>query len=319
MKILVVGFGSIGKRHIMNLQKISDNFYIEVFDEDQTKLEEIEKMNIKIANSNSIDSEQYDCVLICTPPITHVDLAIRALKNNSNVFIEKPLSYNLERLNELIHLRNEKNLLVFVGYTFRFNKGLNHIKKMVEEKKFGNILHVSSYFGQFLPDWRPNQNFKESYTLKKELGGGIVLDSSHELDYLTWIFGKPESIQSNYVPTDILPSSAEAICDVILKFSNNLLATIHVDFVRRKYKRTLEILTENSIVEWSLGDNILKIFNVESDSSEIISSQETINDMYVEELKHVIDCIKSNKNSNIISLENGITTMELSQKILDNK
>lgn len=319
MKILVVGFGSIGKRHIMNLQKISDELNIEVFDEDQTKLEEIEKLGVKIANQNSIDSEQYDCVLICTPPITHVDLAERALKSNSNVFIEKPLSYNLERLDELIQLRNEKNLLVFVGYSFRFNKGLNHVKKMVEEQKFGKILHVSSYFGQFLPDWRPNQDFKESYTLKKELGGGIVLDSSHEMDYLTWIFGKPESIQSNYVSTDILPSNAEAICDVILKFSNNLLATIHVDFIRRKYKRTLEILTENSIIEWSLGDNTLKIFDVESNSSKNISSQETINDMYVEELKHVIDCIKNHKNSNIISLENGITTMELSQKILDNR
>lgn len=319
MRILVVGFGSIGKRHVTNLQKISEDLYIEVFDEDQTKLEEVEKLGAKIANPNSIDSEEYDCVLICTPPITHVDLAIRALKSNSNVFIEKPLSHNLEKLDELVQLRNEKNLLVFVGYSFRFNKGLNQVKEIVEERKFGKILHVSSYFGQFLPDWRPNQDFKESYTLRKELGGGIVLDSSHELDYLTWIFGKPESIQSNYVSTDILPSNAEAICDVILKFSNNLLATIHIDFVRRKYKRTLEILTENSIIEWSLGDNTLKIFDVESDSSKIISSQETINDMYIEELKHVIHCIKNYKNSDIISLENGMLSMELSQKILNNK
>ena len=149
------------------------------------------------------------------------------------------------------------------------------------------------------------------------MGGGIILDSSHELDYLIWIFGKPESIQANFVLTDILPSNSEAICDVILKFPQNILSTIHMDFVRRKYKRTLEILTENAVLEWSLEENTVKIF--ESKSCNTMSSNESINDMYVEELKHVIDCIKNHKNSDIISLENGISSMNLSFEILNSK
>ena len=156
----------------MNLLKvyinINQNYLLSIFVDLKTKLKDLKMKNVKIASQKSIDSETYDCVLICTPPITHVDLAIKALNANSNVFIEKPLSHNLERFDELIKLKNEKNLLVFVGYSFRFNKGLNHVKKIVDKKEFGKILHVSSYFGQFLPDWRPNQDFKESYTLKKE-------------------------------------------------------------------------------------------------------------------------------------------------------
>jgi predicted dehydrogenase len=317
MKILILGCGSIGQRHIENLQNISNNNLIEVFDKDQSKLKNLKTKNIKIAKEESIDSNTYDCVIICTPPNTHVSLAIRALEANSNVFIEKPLSNNLEKFDDLIKIKNEKNLLVFVGYSFRFNKGLNYIKKIVATKEFGKILHASAYFGQYLPDWRPNQDFKESYTLKKEMGGGIILDSSHELDYLIWIFGKPESIQANFVLTDILPSNSEAICDVILKFPQNILSTIHMDFVRRKYKRTLEILTENAVLEWSLEENTVKIF--ESKSCNTMSSNESINDMYVEELKHVIDCIKNHKNSDIISLENGISSMNLSFEILNSK
>ncbi|MGY5142933.1 MAG: Gfo/Idh/MocA family protein [Candidatus Nitrosopumilus sp. bin_32a] len=316
MKILILGCGSIGQRHIENLQNISNNHLIEVFDKDQSKLADLKMKNIVIATEESVDSTTYDCVIICTPPITHVGLAIRALKANSNVFIEKPLSNNLEKFDELIQIRNEKDLLVFVGYSFRFNKGLNYIKNLVSTKEFGKILHASAYFGQYLPDWRPNQDFKESYTLKKEMGGGIILDSSHELDYLVWIFGKPESIQANFVLTDILPSNAEAICDVILKFPGNILSTIHMDFVRRKYKRTLEILTENATLEWSLEENIVKIFESKSNSSKIISSNESINDMYVEELNHVIGCIRDHKKSEIISLENGISSMNLSFEIL---
>ncbi len=317
MKILIVGCGSIGQRHIENLQKISSDNFIEVFDKDQSKLEKLKIKNIQIAKEDSIDQIKYDCVIICTPPITHVSLAIRALNANSNVFIEKPLSNNLEKLDELIKIKNQNGLLVFVGYSFRFNKGLNFIKNAISTKEYGKILHASAYFGQYLPDWRPNQDFKESYTLKKEMGGGIILDSSHELDYLTWIFGKPESILANFVLTDILPSNSEAICDVILKFSENILGTIHIDFVRRKYKRTLEILTENAILEWSLEENTVTIFESKSNSSRIISTDETINDMYVEELKHVINCIKLHKNSDIIGLENGISSMDLSFKILN--
>jgi len=316
MKILILGYGSIGQRHIENLQNMSNNHLIEVFDKDQSKLENLKMKNIVIATEESVDSTTYDCVIICTPPNTHVNLAIRALKANSNVFIEKPLSNNLEKFDELIKIKNEKDLLVFVGYSFRFNKGLNYIKNLISTKEFGKSLHASAYFGQYLPDWRPNQDFKESYTLKKEMGGGIILDSSHELDYLIWIFGKPESIQANFVLTDILPSNSEAICDVILKFPENILSTIHMDFVRRKYKRTLEILTESAVLEWSLEENIVKIFESKLNSSKIISLNESINDMYIEELNHVIDCITDHKNSEIISLENGISSMNLSFQIL---
>jgi len=317
MKILVLGCGSIGLRHIENLQNISDNNLIEVFDKDQEKLEIMKMKNVVIVEEKSIDSTQYDCVIICTPPTTHVSLAMRALNANSNVFIEKPLSNNLEKLEELVKIKNEKELLVFVGYSFRFNKTLNQIKNIIDTKQFGKILHLSAYFGQYLPDWRPNQDIKESYTLKKEMGGGIILDSSHEIDYLTWMLGKPLSIQSNFVLTDILPSNAEAICDVILKFSENILGTIHMDFVRRKYKRTLEILAENAIIEWSLEKNSIEIFDIKKKSSEIIASNESINDMYVKEMEHVISCIQKHEDSDIISLENGISSMNLSIEILN--
>ena len=93
---------------IVQLKKISKNIIIEICDKDQTKLENLKMNNVRVASEKSIDSETYDCVLICTPPITHVSLAIRALNANSNVFIEKPLSHNLERFDELIQIKNKK-------------------------------------------------------------------------------------------------------------------------------------------------------------------------------------------------------------------
>ena len=320
MKVLVDGVGSIGKRHVSNLLGINPDIEIDIFDTVEEKILDIQKKySVNVVEENSIDSNRYDCVLVCTPPSSHIDIALRAISAGSNVFIEKPLSINMERVNELQEIKNQNNVHVFVGYSFRFNKGINLIKKIVNQEKFGKVLHASTYFGQYLPEWRPEQDFKDSYTAWKKLGGGIILDSSHEIDYLTWIFGKPQSIQSNYVQTDIFPSDTEAICDVILKLKNNVLATIHMDYVRRVYRRTMELLCENAVIEWSLSKNEVKIFDTTSNSWDVVSTGETINDMYVEELKHALECIKLNKNSETISLENGISTLELSGEIFNSK
>jgi len=320
MKVLIVGMGSIGKRHVSNLLDINPNIEIDIFDNIEKKILNIKKeYSVNVVEEHSVDSNNYDCVLICTPPSSHIDIALRAVNSGSNVFIEKPLSINMDRVNELQELKNKNNIHVFVGYNFRFNKGINLIKKIVEQEKFGKILHMSSYFGQYLPDWKPEQDFKDNYTAWKKLGGGIVLDSSHEIDYLTWMFGKPKSIQSDYIQTDLFPSDTEAICDVILKFEKNILGTIHMDYVRRVYRRTLELLCENAVIEWSLSKNEIRIFDVALDSWNINSTGETINDMYVEEMKHVLECVKLNKNSEIISLENGISSLQLSEEIFNSR
>ena len=107
--------------------------------------------------------------------------------------------------------------------------------------------------------------------------------------------------------------------DVILKLKNNVLATIHMDYVRRVYRRTMELLCDYAVIEWSLSKNEVKIFDTTSNSWDVVSTGETINDMYVEELKHVLECIKLNKNSETISLENGISTLELSGEIFNSK
>jgi len=320
MKVLVVGMGSIGKRHVSNLLDINPNIEIDVFDNIEKKILDIKKeYSVNVVEEHSVDSNNYDCILVCTSPSSHIDIALRAVNSGSNVFIEKPLSINMDKVNELQELKNKNNIHVFVGYNFRFNKGINLIKKIVEQEKFGKILHVSSYFGQYLPDWKPEQDFKDNYTAWKKLGGGIILDNSHEIDYLTWMFGKPKSIQSDYIQTDLFPSDTEAICDVILKFEKNILGTIHMDYVRRVYRRTLELLCENAVIEWSLSKNEIRIFDVALDSCDINSTGETINDMYIEEMKHVLECVKLNKNSEIISLENGISSLQLSEEIFNSR
>ncbi|MHA7733136.1 Gfo/Idh/MocA family protein [Nitrosopumilus sp. S6] len=320
MRFLVIGCGSIGQRHIKNLKKISKKFEIFVFDNNKILEKNIVKeYKVFSIKENSMYSDFFDCILVCTPPNTHMNISTKIMKKNSNIFIEKPLSNNLNGIEKLIEKNKKTNSKIFVGYMFRFNKGIKKIKSIIESKKYGNALHVSAYFGQYLPDWRPNQNYVKNYTAWQKQGGGIIFDGSHEIDYLTWIFGNPLKIQSEYVKTKFIKSDAEAICDVILRFKNNVLGTIHIDFVRRKYKRTLEILCEKAVIRWSLSSNKIEIFIPNKAKETVIKLEEDVNDMYLNELKHVISCINNKKKSDIIDIENGINILKSSKKIKENK
>ena len=209
----------------------------------------------------------------------------------------------------------------YVGLSAAFSIGvatlaLNNIKKILRKKQLGKIISVSAEYGQYLPDWRPSHDYKKDYSASKLLGGGIIHDSSHELDYLIWLFGNPKEIQSNYIKTDILKTDVEAIAEIILKFKNNTLGRIHLDFIRREYKRSVEILCEYGIISWSLKEGTVKIFNAKNQKWKIIQKSEPINQMYISEMGHIINCLKQNKSSKIIHLENGINSQKFSDLIM---
>jgi predicted dehydrogenase len=315
ISLLVMGCGSIGERHIANLRAILPKARIDVFDSEPARLRAVEEKHKVNPVKEGAITEAYDCVLVCTPPVSHVKLAIQAVDAGSNVFIEKPLSTTLEGTKELQDLLHRKRLTAFVGYSLRFNKGINIIKKLIDDQKFGKVVHASAYFGQYLPDWRPSQDYRNSYTARKDLGGGIIFDASHEVDYLMWLLGKPVSIQSDYADTDIINVNTEAVADVIMKFQKNIQGHVHMNFVRREYKRTLEVLCENGIIQWSLSDQTVRTFDASSKSWTVLEAGQPVNDMYVDEMKHVIAMVRAKSRSPIIDLENGISTLQMSLAI----
>ncbi len=316
MNFLIIGCGSIGKRHISNLKQISPKSKIDVYDSQSKLLNKVcKESELNQVLEKNLDEIKYDCVFICTPPSSHIQLTKRAIKTGSNVFIEKPVSSNPKEISSLLRLEKKKNILIFVGYNLRFHKSINLIKKIIDSKKFGNPLHVSAYFGSFLPDWRSNQDYSKNYTAISKLGGGIIHDGSHELDYLRYFFGNPKFIQANYKKTKFLKSDTEAIADIILEFNNDLLGTIHLDYLRRQYKRTVEILFEYGIIEWSLTESKIKSYNAKSKKWKIIKIPNDVNEMYVDELKHVLLCIKNKTPSKIINLKNGVDTFLISEFI----
>ena len=292
MNLLVVGCGSIGERHIRNLIDNSSHNII-AFDTSTERLDVIkERFNVETCNNieRCFDCD-IDAVIVCTPPNTHIQVAEQAIAHDAHVFIEKPISNRLDDLDELIKKATNNKKIISVGYCFRFSEGLKMVKSLIDSGKLGRILSTKVEFGQYLPDWRPWQNYKQSYTAKKDLGGGIILDGSHEIDYLYWLVGDVREVFCFADKISDLEVETEDTAEILLRFSNGAIGEIHLDFTQRAYSRNCKIIGEKGTLIWDFGEQKVRLYTADSKEWENYDVDADANLMYIEEMEHFLQCI----------------------------
>src|SRR5713226_647406 len=215
---LIIGCGSIGERHLHNLKKIGIND-IAIYDSCRKRVDELsKKYNAKKFYSlDSALSFRPDFSVICTYPNSHSHLADACIDVNSHLFIEKPISTDIKSIKTTLARAQSKNLKVAVGYNLRFDKGLNLLKRKAQRHEIGTILSVFGQWGQNIKSWRPGSNYKNHYVLKK--GGGIILDDSHEYDYVRWLLNdEPKSIFCQTRKIKTVKTDTESLASIMLKF-----------------------------------------------------------------------------------------------------
>jgi predicted dehydrogenase len=313
MKILVIGAGSIGRRHIDNLNLLGYNT-IDVVDIDKTRLTYVKK-NFTIRNIfNDINDApaDYDAAFILTPPANHIEMAIQQAKKGTDLFIEKPLSHSAKNVDELIRIKENNDLIIAVGYNLRFNRGLTQLKSYVEKKSMGKIYYIRAEMGQFLPDWRPWQDYRQSYTARKELGGGIILDGSHEIDYVLWLVNSiPTDIKSVYEKVSDLEITTEDIAEIFFTFEGGIIASIHLNMIEKEYNRYCKIVGKKGSIKWIFRENILEVYDGESSTFTKEKYEYDPNHSYLEELDHFFSCIETRKEplSNVYTAKETLETV----------
>ena len=316
MKFLVIGCGSIGRRHIKNLIDINAGEVIAADINQEYSKWVNENLKVKTYNDakKALTSENPDAVLICTHPSSHIKLAMLAAENNAHVFIEKPISNSLDGIGDLLKEIKRGNLKSMVGYNLRFNKGLQKIKKIIENETLGKTLYSRIIFGQYLPEWRPWQDYRESYTARKEMGGGIILDGSHEVDYALWLFGKVKSLVAISDKVSNLEVNVEDTSEIILQFENGVIANIHADFVRRDKRRVCEIAFEKGTVILDFISGEFRTYDAETKEWKSETINEDSNEMYVSEMRQFIEEIKNNAKS-VSTIEEAMETLRICLEI----
>lgn len=292
MKILVIGCGSIGERHIKNLENLSAGTII-ASDINPDRLQSIkEKYSLDVFDDiDSAMDQKPDVALVCTPPPLHIPLAMKVIDHDCHVFIEKPISNTLEQVDDFLTKAKKKKRIVFVGYNLRFHKGIRLMKQLLEEGAIGKTLAVRAEFGQYLPDWRPSQDYIKTYTAKKSMGGGIILDGSHEIDYVRWFAGEIKEVTCFADTLGSLDVDVEDTAEILLRTDHGIIAEIHLDFIQRVYSRTCKIIGTQGTLIWDYSENAVKLYSAERKQWKTFLVQTEPNEMYLEEMKHFLDCI----------------------------
>jgi len=306
-RVLVVGCGSIGRRHARNLKSLG----VRQFGLCDTRPEALKQCREELDGEVSGDYGDYgealqrfkpDIVLICTPPVYHVGQALAALRAQAHVFIEKPLSHESSGTRALIAEARRRDRNVQVGYNMRFHPGLRILEELIDSGKIGRVLWINVEAGQYLPDWRPWRDYRESYSARRELGGGIILDGSHELDYVCWLLGRPTEVTCRAEHLSSLDVDVEDSAWIYLSFSERRRADLHLDFVQRSYTRTCKVVGETGSAFWDFNVPEVRWFSAEQPGWKSIPYVFETNDMYVAEMRHFLGSL-GNGTGPMVDLE----------------
>ncbi|PRM89627.1 oxidoreductase [Aliarcobacter cryaerophilus] len=280
MKVLIIGFGSIGKRHYDVLSKLS-----EVQNIDLVTKQNIENIvyykNLEIVKSIN----QYDYFVIASETNKHFEQLKFLEENVKNklIFCEKPLFESKQDF----EIKNNK---LFIGYVLRFHPLLEKLKEFVKNEK---ILLVNAKCGQYLPSWRPNTDYKNCYSAKKEEGGGVLLDLSHEIDYVQWLAGQINEIKSYQVKISDLEISSDDLSMLIGKTNQDILVNISIDYISKITHRKLLVETLEYSYELDFISN--KLIKKDKNGLEETYSFSNLERNYMFEKMH-LDIFEQQKN-----------------------
>jgi len=328
MKVLFVGLGSIGQRHLRNLRALTQGIDIMAVRSLRTApvLSSVNNVvhDVTIAEQYSLkeyDSfdealkKRPDVVFVTNPTSLHIDIATKALKSGCYVFIEKPLSHNWDGIDELIKLENEiGEKRIAVGYQFRYHPALQLIKKTLGEKRIGNLINANLINGEYMPGWHPYEDYRKSYAVRQDLGGGALVTQIHDFDYAMWLFGKPSQVFAIGGQLSELESDVEDSVQVLMqcKVQNNLLpVTVSLDYLQWPPKRTISIVGDRGTIQCDLTNmNVTVSDRVNNHIEEHKFPNFDRNELFMDEIRNFLAFVAGDEDP-IVDLQSGASSLKV--------
>lgn len=296
MKALVIGLGSIGRRHARNLHALGvgvagvdpaahqrEAFVAEVpGSEVYSELESGLRAHCEVA-------------IVASPNVCHAEQARACAAAGLHLFIEKPLAVDLDGIQDLAADVARRRLMVLLGSNWKFHPGPLRLKELIERGELGRVVAVQAVGGQYLPDWHPWEDYRRMYSSRRDLGGGVLLDS-HDLDYLTWLLGPLMSIACRVISTGALDIETCDLACLLLAFSSGAMGTLQLDYLQRPYARRVHLTGTDGTAIWDHTAGAVREYRAATKSwtETLIPADYDINDMYVSEMRHFLECVRGN-------------------------
>ncbi len=303
-KIMVVGLGSIGRRHVQNLKTVCPDVSIAAWKQSgkARSLDGMEKwVDTVFYTAEDALAWKADAALVTNPATQHIETARLLAEADIPLFVEKPLSHTLDGVDELLQFCKQRSVNITLGYNFRFYAPFLRIRELLQEGRIGRLMSVRAEVGQYLPDWRPTQDYRQSVSARSELGGGVLLELSHEIDYIRFLAGEIVSVSAQASRLSNLEINAEDTADLLFKLSSGVMGSIHLDMTDRAQTRKCRLVGTEGTILWDGIKHQVDFYLAKNKSWEAIYSGENYdrNEMYLEELRHFVDCVENKKTPSV--------------------
>lgn len=332
MQFLIAGLGSIGRRHLRNLIAVGEKNIILLRTRKATLPDdELAGYPVETDLQEALTKHKPDAVIVANPTAMHLDVAIPAAEAGCTILLEKPVSGSLDRLDSLRRAAQKSRSKILVGFQFRYHPTLNKAHELIQSDVPGKLLTVHAHWGEYLPQWHPWEDYRQSYAARPDLGGGVVRTLTHPLDYLRYLLGEVNSLWSFNGHNSPLEVDVEDIAEIGLKFASGVVGGVHVNYVQRPPVHRLEIVGTQGTLRWNNADGILHLYKFpasfgsysDNPPAPVIESffpPEGFerNQLFLAQTRHLIEIMRGEKEP-ACSLEDGIRVQRLTEAVYESQ
>ena len=324
MKTLIAGLGSIGRRHFRNLVALGEKDIVLLRSHRATLPDdELAGYPVETDLHEALKKHKPDAVVVANPTALHLDIAIPAAEAGCAILLEKPVSHSLDRLDVLQNAAQKSGSKILVGFQFRYHPTLNKAREIIQSGTLGKVLTAHVHWGEYLPQWHPWEDYRQSYAARADLGGGVIVTLTHPLDYLRFILGDVDSLWSFNGHLSSLEMDVEDVAEIGLKFSSGAVGGVHINYFQRPPVHRLEIVGTSGTLRWDNADGMLHLqqmpapFGSFSDQppapvSESFSLPEGFerNQLFIAQTKHFIEVAQGSAQP-VCHFDDGIRALQM--------
>jgi len=308
-KIAMIGLGSIGKRHLINIDKVLQSRKIE-YSIDLVRRKNsisLEKPLNEIISNIYIEYENipndYDVIFITNPTYLHYDTIKKISSKTKNMFIEKPV-FDKADMN-ISELTLDKNGVYYVACPLRYTDVIQYVKNNINVESVYSVRVICS---SYLPDWRPELDYRKTYSAHLDQGGGASIDLIHEWDYMMYLFGKPKQVLNYRGKFSRLEIESDDLSVYIAEYKN-MLAEIHLDYFGRKPIREFQLFTADETIVADIINSEIRLLK----KGHVIKFNEDRNSYQIKEIENFFDVLEG-KTNNENDIHTALATLKIAKE-----
>lgn len=328
LRVLFVGLGSIGQRHLRNLWRLTDG-QVEILAVRQTRSAPVLTADMQVDSNGDLEgtygiecfddldaamARSPDVVFVTNPSGLHVPTALAAARGGAHLFIEKPLSASTDGVDELLQLISAKQLQVMLGYQLRHHSGLQFIKSALDQRRIGRIIAANFVNGEYLPDWHKYEDYRQGYAARRDLGGGALVTQIHDFDLAYWLFGMPQRVFAVGGQLSELEVDVEDAVTILMSHDRDygaLPVSIHLNYLQAPAERSISIVGDQGKITWSHQTGEVAL-HIRGEKAALVRdcSVKDRNQPFIEEMKQFLAVIEG-KAKPAVGLHEGIASLEM--------